>query len=158
MRVPQSQVLTKGFQALGADAAALPFPLLFEALRAGKFDGQENPIATIRAGKFDQVQKFLTLSAHAYDPAVFLMSADAYEDLSAEDKASFIEAAKAGGKASRVFAAQAEAEGVATLRQAGMTVQTSIDRAAFAAAMAGAMADFEKSFGRDIIAQIRTSV
>ncbi len=74
LRVPQSDVLLAGFKALGADAAPLPFPQLFEALRAGKFDGQENPIATIVAAKFDQVQKFLTLSGHAYDPAVFLMA------------------------------------------------------------------------------------
>ena len=72
MRVPQSDVLLTGFQALGVDVASLPFPQLYEALRTGKFDGQENPIATIQAAKFDQVQKFLTLSGHAYDPAVFL--------------------------------------------------------------------------------------
>ena len=87
-----------GFQALGVDTASLPFPQLFEALRAGKFDGQENPIATIRAAKFDQVQKFLTLSGHAYDPAAFLMSPDAFEELSAEDKASIVDAAKLGGR------------------------------------------------------------
>jgi TRAP-type C4-dicarboxylate transport system substrate-binding protein len=158
MRVPQSEVLLKGFQALGADAASLPLPQLFEALRAGKFDGQENPIATIRAAKFDQVQKFLTLSGHAYDPAVFFISPDTFDELSTEDKASFIEAAKLGGQASRVFAAQAEADGVAALRQAGMTVQASIDRAAFAAAMAGANPEFEKRFGRELIEQIRKTV
>lgn len=156
MRVPQSDVLLAGFRALGVDAASLPFPQLFEALRAGKFDGQENPIATIRAAKFDQVQKFLTLSGHAYDPAVILMARDAFDELSAEDKASFIEAAKLGGEASRRFAAQAETEGVAALVKAGMTVQTSIDRASFAAAAAGANSDFEKRFGSDLIKRIRT--
>jgi TRAP-type transport system periplasmic protein len=87
MRVPQSEVLLRGFQALGVETAVLPFPQLYEALRAGAFDGQENPIATIRAAKFDQVQKFLTMSGHAYDPAVFIMSADLSNDLSADDKA-----------------------------------------------------------------------
>ena len=157
MRVPQSDVLLKGFQALGVEAAALPFPLLFEALRAGKFDGQENPVATIVAAKFEQVQKFLTLSGHAYDPAVFLMAPDAFDELSVEDKTSFIDAAKLGGNASREFAARAETEGVAALRQAGMTVQTDIDRASFAAAMASANPEFEKAFGADLIARIRKS-
>jgi len=158
MRVPQSDVLLKGFQALGAEAAPLPLPQLFEALRSGKFDGEENPIATIRAAKFDQVQKFLTLSGHAYDPAVFLMSPDAFDDLSPEDKVSFIEAAKLGAKASRAAAAQAEVDGVTALRESGMTVQTGIDRAAFAAAMASANPAFEKSFGPDLIAQIKQTV
>ena len=155
MRLPQSDVLQLGFQALGAETALLAFPQLFEALRAGKFDGEENPIATIRAAKFDQVQKFLTLSAHAYDPAVFVMSPDAFDELSAEDKASFVEAAKIGGKASRNFAAQAETDGVAALQQAGMTVQRQIDRAAFVTAMAGANPEFEKRFSREVIEQIR---
>jgi TRAP-type transport system periplasmic protein len=155
LRVPQSTVLLEGFKALGADTASLPFPQLFGALRDGKFDAQENPIATIVAAKFDQVQKFLTLSGHAYDPAVFLMSPDAFEDLSHDDRTSFVEAAKLGGKASRSFAAKAEAEGVAALQKAGMTVQTSIDRDSFATAMGAANATYQKSFGVDLIRQIR---
>ena len=155
MRLPQSEVLQLGFQALGADTALLPFPQLFEALRAGKFDGQENPIATIRAAKFDQVQKFLTLSAHAYDMAVFVISPDVFDELSTEDRAIFVEAAKLGGEASRSFAAQAETEGVTALQQGGMTVQREIDRANFIAAMAGANPEFEKRFGRELIEQIK---
>ena len=151
----QSDVLLTGFRTLGVDVATLPFPQLFEALRAGKFDGQENPIATIQAAKFDQVQKFLTLSGHAYDPAVFIMSPDAFEELSADDKASFIASAKLGGQASRKFAADAEVAGVKALQQGGMTVQTGIDRARFASAMAAANPEFEKRFGRDLIEQIK---
>lgn len=155
MRVPQSDVLLTGFRTLGVDVATLPFPQLFEALRAGKFDGQENPIATIQAAKFDQVQKFLTLSGHAYDPAVFIMSPDAFEELSADDKASFIASAKLGGQASRKFAADAEVAGVKALQQGGMTVQTGIDRARFASAMAAANPEFEKRFGRELIERIK---
>jgi TRAP-type transport system periplasmic protein len=157
MRVPQSDVLLTGFKALGVETASLPFPQLFEALRAGKFDGQENPIATIRAAKFDQVQKFLTMSGHAYDPAVFLMTPDAYADLAAEDKAHFAEAAKLGGRASRAFAAEAEASGVAELQRAGMTVQATIDRALFANAMAAANPEFEKRFGRELIERMKAT-
>jgi tripartite ATP-independent transporter DctP family solute receptor len=155
LRVPQSDVLLMGFKALGVEVASLAFPLLFEALRAGKFDGQENPIATIRAAKFDQVQKFLTLSGHAYDPAVFVMSPDAFDDLSADDKTSFAEAARLGGQASRAFAAEAEVAGVAALQQAGMVVQSTIDRTHFASAMAPANAEFEKRFGRELIERIK---
>lgn len=155
MRVPQSDVLMKGFQALGVETAQLPFPQLFEALRAGKFDGEENPIATIRAAKFDQVQKFLTMSGHAYDPAVLLMSPDVFEELSADDKTIFVEAAKLGAEASRKFAFEAEVAGVAALQQAGMSVQTDIDRAKFAHAMAAAMPEFEAKFGRERIEQIK---
>ena len=155
LRVPQSDVLLQGFKALGADVASLPFPQLFAALRDGKFDAQENPIATFVAAKFDQVQKYLTLSGHAYDPAVFLMSPDAFEDLSHDERTGFVEAAKLGAAASRSFAAKAEAEGVAALQKAGLTVQTGIDRSSFVNAMAGANASYEKVFGLDLIRQIK---
>ena len=157
IRVPQSDVMLQGFQALGAEAAPLPFPVLYQALQAGTFDGEENPVATIRAAKLDEVQKFLTLSGHAYDPAAFIMSTDLRSDLSPEDYASFVTAARAGAKASRVFAADAEVNGVAALQEGGMTVQPTVDKARFAAAMASANADFDKRFGQDLIAQIRAT-
>ena len=43
MRVPQSDVLRLGFQAFGAETSLMAFPQLFEALRSGKFDGEEIP-------------------------------------------------------------------------------------------------------------------
>jgi tripartite ATP-independent transporter DctP family solute receptor len=155
MRLPQSEVMVIGFQALGAEAKMLPFPQLFEALQTGQFDGQENPIATIQSAKFGRVQKFLTLSGHVYDPALIVMSPDAHDDLSAEEKVIFAEAARTGAAASRKAAADAEQTGVATLKQAGMQVLTEVDRSRFAAVMASANPEYEKRFGRDQIADIR---
>jgi TRAP-type transport system periplasmic protein len=155
LRVPQSDVMLAGFKALGADAKPLAFPLLYGALQSGQFDGQENPIATIQSSKFYQVQKYLTLSGHVYDPAILFMSVDSFDDLSTEDKNSFIEAAKLAGQASREFAAAAEKNGVAELAKSAMRVVTDVDRKKFAAAMASANAIFAQKFGGDLIKQIR---
>ncbi len=155
MRLPQSEVMVLGFKALGAEAAMLPFPQLFEALQSGQFDGEENPIATIQAARFDKVQKFLTMSGHVYDPAIIVMSPDAHDDLSAEDKAAFADAAKLGAAASRQYAAAAEQSGVAALKQAGMQVLTEIDRARFASVMASVEPEYEHRFGREEIVRIR---
>jgi len=157
LRLPQSDVMLAGFKALGADVAPLPFPQLYGALQSGQFDGQENPIATIQASKFSQVQKFLTVSGHVYDPAVIVMSVDAFEELDEGDKEAIVAAAKLGAKASREFAADAQAKGVAALAEAGMQVTREIDAGAFAAAMAGAAPEFENRFGADVIRQIRDS-
>src|SRR5580658_5878409 len=142
LRLPQSEVMLAGFKALGADVSALPFPQLYGALQSGQFDGQENPIATILSSKFYQVQKYLTLTAHVYDPAILFMSTDDFEGLSVEDKQSFTEAARLAGEASRQFAAAAETKGVSGLALAGMQVTKDIDRSKFAAAMAPANAEF----------------
>jgi TRAP-type transport system periplasmic protein len=155
LRLPQSDVMLAGFKALGADVNPLPFPQLYDALQSGQFDGQENPIATIQSSKFNQVQKYLTLTGHVYDPAILFISTDDFDDLSPDDKQSFIEAAKLAGEASRQFAAAAEAKGVSELAQAGMQVFKDVDRGRFAAAMAPANPDFDRRFGSELIGKIR---
>lgn len=155
LRVPQSNVMLAGFEALGADVHELAFPLLYAALQSGQFDGQENPIATIISSKFFQVQKYLTLSGHVYDPAVLFMAVDTFGDLSADDKGSFVEAAKLAGEASRRFAATAQKDGVAQLAKSGMQIVPDIDRTKFAAAMASANPVFAQQFGSAIIQQIK---
>ncbi|HWD57062.1 MAG TPA: DctP family TRAP transporter solute-binding subunit [Stellaceae bacterium] len=155
LRVPQSDVMVQGFDALGADTHPLAFPDVYGALQTGRFDGQENPIATITASKFYQVQKYLTLSGHIYDPAAFLMSKDVWDDMSPADRQAFVDSARLGGQASRKFAAEAEANGVALLQKEGMQIVTDIDKAKFADAMAPAMPAFEQKFGRDTVDAIR---
>ena len=154
LRLPQSEVMMTGFKALGADVASLPFPKLYEALQSGQFDGQENPIATILSSKFSQVQKYLTLSAHVYDPAVILVSSDVWGDLKEDERAMLTEAARIGAKASRDFAAEAQRKGAETLRQQGMEVVDKIDRVQFSAALASVRSEYEQKFGAAIIKQI----
>jgi TRAP-type transport system periplasmic protein len=155
LRLPQSEVMLIGFKALGADVSPLAFPQLYGALQSGQFDGQENPIATIKSSKFNQVQKFLTLTGHVYDPAILFMAVDDFEELSAGDKLVFIEAAKLAGNASRQFAAAAEAKGVFELAQLGMQVIKDVDRSKFAAEMASANPNFDRLFGGQLINKIR---
>jgi TRAP-type transport system periplasmic protein len=156
LRVPQSEVMLTGFKALGADVSPLPFPALYEALQSGEFDGQENPIATILSSKFNQVQKYLTLSGHVYDPAILFIAVDTFDDLSVDDKKSFLEAAKLAGEASRKFAADAEKNGIAELQKSGMKIVADVDRTKFAAAMASANPIFDKQFGGELIEKIRS--
>jgi len=155
LRLPQSDVMVTGFKALGADVRTLAFPLLYGAMQSGEFDGQENPIATIISSKFNQVQKYLTLSGHVYDPAILFMAVDTFDELSPDDKAAFLAAAKLAGATSRQFAATAEKNGVAQLQQAGMQVVTDVGRAKFAAAMAPANPTFAQQFGGDLIERIK---
>jgi tripartite ATP-independent transporter DctP family solute receptor len=155
LRLPQSEVMLEGFKAMGANVSPLPFPQLYSALQTGQFDGQENPIATIQASKFYQVQKYLTVSGHVYDPAIVFLSQDMFGDLSDADKASFVEAAKLAGQASRKFAGEAQAKGVADLAAKGMQVTETINRDSFVSAMASALPTYDAKFGAELIKQIR---
>ncbi len=157
LRVPQSPIMVEAFQSLGMQVEPLAFPALYSALETGKFDAQENPIATIVSAKFDKVQKHLSMTGHIYSWAVFIMSKEAYEDLTAEEKAAFAQAARIGGIASRKYAQEAEGKGIESLRAAGMEVVASIDREAFVAALKPAHAKFAEQFGAGQIERIRNS-
>lgn len=154
LRLPQSDVMMMGFKALGADVGALPFPQVYNALQLGQFDGQENPLATIISSKFSQVQKYLTMSGHVYDPAVILISKDLWNEQDDATKSAIIEAAKVGAKASRVYAAEAQKNGVETLRKQGMEVVENIDRAKFVQELQIVRPDYGKKFGDSLIKQI----
>jgi len=155
MRTMENPIHIAAYKGFGIVPTPMAFPEVFTALQQGTVDGQENPLSVIMAAKFDQVQKYLTLTGHVYSPAVWLMNKAAFDKLSAADKQAFIEAAKEGTKANRARVAEDDAKGVADLRAKGMNVIENPDKAKFVAALATVNADFEKQFGKAAIDRIR---
>ena len=66
IRVQESPVWLAFIKALGAIPTPIPFNDLYTALQQGVVDGQENPIVTIQAMKFYEVQKQVALTEHVY--------------------------------------------------------------------------------------------
>lgn len=134
IRVPQSPVMLEVFHALGAKAEQLPFPELYDALRTGRFEAQENPIPTIVGANFAKVQSHLSLTGHVYSAAAIIVSADLLEDFDNTQRKALVEAARAGTRASRVTGSEGEIRGLDALRAAGMTIVQDVDRSALAEA------------------------
>lgn len=155
IRVPQSEVMVEGFRALGAMPEPLPFPQLFEALRTGRFEAQENPVATIAAAHLEQVQHCLSLTGHAYSAAFFLASSDLLEDLDEAQRTALRSCASIGASHSRETASRGERQGVEQLRAAGMTIVDDVDRPALATASAPALQAAGLRFGPDRVVRIR---
>lgn len=156
LRVPLSEPILETFRALGATADALPFAQLIEALRTGRFDAQENPINVIVGNKLNTVQSHLSLSRHAYTAFLLSISGDVLEELPAADRAVLAASAPAGVTASRSWADRVEADGLAKLRAAGMTIFEDIDRASFRDAAGAAGDRLAKLFGADALKTVRT--
>ena len=155
MRTMENPVHIAAYKGLGIVTTPMAFPEVFTALQQGTVDGQENPLSVIMASKFDQVQKYLSLTGHVYSPCIFLMNKADFDKLSADDKKAFLEAAKAGVKANRARVDEDDTKGVAELRAKGMDVTENVDKAAFVAKLAPVNAQFEKQFGKDNIDKIR---
>ena len=155
MRTMENPVHVAAYKGLGIVTTPMAFPEVFTALQQGTVDGQENPLSVIMAANFDQVQKHLSLTGHVYSPCVILMNKATYDKLSAGDKQIFLDAAKEAVKANRARVDKDDANGVAVLRQKGMTVIENIDKSKFVATLAPINAQFEKQFGKENLDRIR---
>ena len=155
MRTMENPVHIAAYKGLGIITTPMAFPEVFTALQQGTVDGQENPLSVIISAKFDQVQKYLSLTGHVYSPCIFLMNKASFDKLSAADKTAFLEAAKVAVKANRDRVDQDDANGVKELRAQGMTVIENVDKAKFVAQLAPVNAEFEKQFGKANLDKIR---
>jgi tripartite ATP-independent transporter DctP family solute receptor len=155
MRTMENPVHVQAYKGFGIIPTPMAFSEVFTALQQGTVDGQENPLSVITSAKFEQVQKYLTLTGHVYSPCVFLMNKSSFDKLSAADKTAFLDAAKEGVKANRLRVDSDEKIAVADLRAKGMTVNDKVDKAQFQARLAPVYADFEKQFGKANLDRIR---
>ena len=72
--------------AMGGQPAAISWTEVYTALQTGVADGQMNPIPIIAFAKFQEVQKYLTLSGHIFAPYVWVMNNDFWNSLTASEK------------------------------------------------------------------------
>jgi TRAP-type C4-dicarboxylate transport system substrate-binding protein len=69
------------FKSYGANPTPMALSEVFVALQTGVIDGQENPLAQIYSQKFQEVQKYLSLTGHVYTPAYVTVSAKKWAKL-----------------------------------------------------------------------------
>ena len=71
---------------LGGQPTALPWAEVYTALQTSVADGQMNPLPVISFAKFEEVQKFLTITNHLITPYVWFVNEDFYNSLTDEEK------------------------------------------------------------------------
>ena len=155
IRTMENQVHMTAFRTLGVLPTPMAFPELFTALQQGTVDGQENPIGVIMSANFAEVQRYLSLTQHVYSPALIILSAGVWGELSEQEQGWFREAAAAGAQAMRERAESDAENGVAELEQEGMEVVRDIDADAFQEALKPAYEEYAGQFGAERIEQIR---
>jgi TRAP-type transport system periplasmic protein len=131
LRTMENSVHMEAMRSLKVQPTPLAFPKLFNALKQGELDGQENPLPVILASKFSETQKYLSLTQHFYSPCVLVVSPKLWATLSEQDKYAFKTAAKAAVRAQRDRVNADEFAALTALRAAGMQVNTFVDTNAF---------------------------
>ncbi|MEO8674325.1 MAG: TRAP transporter substrate-binding protein [Casimicrobiaceae bacterium] len=155
MRTMENPVHIQAYKQFGIIPTPMAFTEVFTALQQGTVDGQENPLSVISAAKFDQVQKYITLTGHVYSPALILMNKAKWDKLPAADKQAFAESAKEAVKANRARIDEDERRVVGELKAHGMTVVEVVDKSKFQATLQPTFVEFGKKFGQDNIDKIR---
>jgi TRAP-type transport system periplasmic protein len=122
VRVMQNNIFLDTFKTLGTNAIPMSFGEVFTALETKTIDGQENPFVTIDTSKFHEVQKFLSITRHAYTPFLVLYSKPMWDKLSSQEQAALREAAMEGQKVQRAVIREAEGKSLAALKARGMQV------------------------------------
>jgi tripartite ATP-independent transporter DctP family solute receptor len=122
LRVMQNPLFIETFKTLGANAVPMAFTELFTAMETKTVDGQENPVPTIKASKFNEVQKYLTLTKHTYSVWVLMMSKKFWDTLTPDEQKLLKEAAIESRDYERKTIRAAGTQALSDLKTAGMKV------------------------------------
>ena len=122
LRVIPNAINVDWVKALGANPTPLAFPEVYAALEQKAIDGQENPLSVILANKFAEVQKYLALTNHQYNPQSLIFSNKVWDTLSPAEQKILQEAAVEAAKYQRKVNREAVAGQLDALKKAGMQV------------------------------------
>ncbi len=86
IRVPDAPLYTMFPRAVGANPTPIAFAEVYLALQNGTVDAQENPLPTIDAKKFYEVQKYIVLTGHITDALITIVGGPTWAKLSDADK------------------------------------------------------------------------
>ena len=131
LRVPNVPLFVDTWKTLGAQPTPMAFSEVFTSLQSGVIDAQENPLALIKSANFAEVQKFVNKTEHVRSWIYLTISEMTWSQLSAEDQAAVLEAAKRAQAYERELFLADEENLVKELQAAGMTF-VEVDAAAFA--------------------------
>lgn len=130
MRVPDVPAYLAMPRACGANTTPIAFAEVYLALQNGTVDAQENPLTTIEAKKFFEVQKNIILTGHIVDHLNTVVSKSRWASLSDADKKIFVEVMQEAATKTTKIIEERENKLVDDFKARGLSV-TEVDKADF---------------------------
>jgi len=122
LRVIPNAINVDWVKALDANPTPMAFPEVYAGLEQKAIDGQENPLTVINANKLYEVQKFVTLTNHQYNPQAVIISKKLWDSLSDAEKKLIADAAAEATVVQRKASREQTKEALENLKKNGMTV------------------------------------
>src|SRR6195256_2973584 len=106
LRVPPAPLFLMFTKSVGANATPIAFAEVYLALQQGTVDGQENPLPTIMAKKFYEVQSHIILTGHITECLVSVVGNHVWSKLTPDEQKIFADVLKeAASRATDAIAA-----------------------------------------------------
>lgn len=155
IRTQSGEVLSAIYITLGAAPQSISFSELFTALQQGVVDGQSNTFSNIYTKKFDEVQKYMTVTKHNRVDYTLLTNKQFMDSLNENTKKIVMEAVEVATAHERELAISLNAEAFQKLKERGnfeIYEMTDEDRAEFKKALDPVYEQFKGVIGEDVIA------
>lgn len=130
IRVPDVPAYRATPEACGANPTPIAFAEVYLALQNGTVEAQENPLTTIEAKKFFEVQKHIMLTGHIVDGLVTQVAPHVWSKLSDADKKIFTEVTQEAAARASDMIKKREAELVDEFKKKGLGVHA-VNRQSF---------------------------
>ena len=130
IRVPNAPLYMMFPEATGANPAPIAFAEVYLALQQGTVDAQENPLPTIQAKKFYEVQSNINLTGHITDALLTIVGGPAWDAMAAADQAALTQVTKDTAVCATDAIIKAEGELAEWFRGEGVQVNE-VDRGPF---------------------------
>ncbi len=130
IRVPDVPSYRATPEACGANPTPIAFAEVYLALQNGTVDAQENPLTTIEAKKFYEVQKHIMLTGHIVDGLTTQVAPHIWNKLSDAEKKIFSDVALEAAARASAKIKQRESELVEEFKKKGITVHA-VNRQSF---------------------------
>ena len=160
LRVIPNAINVDWVKALGANPTPLPFPEVYAALDQKAIDGQENPVTVISANKFYEVQKYLVLTNHQYNPQSLIFSKKVWDTLSPANRRILGDAAVQAGKYQREVSRAQAGTALENLKKNGMQVTelAPAELAKFREAMKPVVAKHSEVVGAETVSALQAEL
>ncbi|MSQ75231.1 MAG: DctP family TRAP transporter solute-binding subunit [Rhodoferax sp.] len=130
IRVPDVPAYTATPKACGANPTPIAFAEVYLALQNGTVDAQENPLTTIEAKKFYEVQKAIMLTGHIVDGLTTQIAPHIWNKLTEAEKTMFTDVTREAASRATAEIKKREGELVDEFKKKGLQV-VAVDRKSF---------------------------
>lgn len=155
IRIPNNPSWISAFKAWGANPTPMDFSELYSALQQGVVKAQENPPEIIYTSKFNEVQKYLSITDHANMPCEFLVSQQFMKKLSPKQEKAMTDAAKIARDFQVKGVRDANRELVSKLEKEGLVIIRDVDKKSFLPGADKAYQYYAQKHGTELIEGIK---